>query len=100
MKNATAKQALEPRRAAPQRLLSDLGNDAARDIGAAMNAILADVFALDLKTKNFFEWVATLVSRQRGAPQAQRHQCVVASFEARLTARRWAWSARCARTAA
>ena len=53
MKNATSKQALEPRGAAPQRPLSELRNDAARDIGAAMNAILADVFALYLKTKNF-----------------------------------------------
>jgi starvation-inducible DNA-binding protein len=32
---------------------TDLGADATRDIGAAMNAILADVFALYLKTKNF-----------------------------------------------
>jgi len=32
---------------------SDLAAGAARDIGGAMNAILADVFALYLKTKNF-----------------------------------------------
>lgn len=32
---------------------SDLGANAARDISGAMNAVLADVFALYLKTKNF-----------------------------------------------
>jgi starvation-inducible DNA-binding protein len=32
---------------------TDLSQDATRDIGGAMNAILADVFALYLKTKNF-----------------------------------------------
>jgi len=32
---------------------TDLAAGAARDIGGAMNAILADVFALYLKTKNF-----------------------------------------------
>ncbi|QIQ20303.1 Dps family protein [Zophobihabitans entericus] len=32
---------------------TDLGKEASRDISAAMNAILADVFALYLKTKNF-----------------------------------------------
>jgi starvation-inducible DNA-binding protein len=33
--------------------LTDLSNDATRDIGAALNGLLADVFALYLKTKNF-----------------------------------------------
>ena len=33
--------------------LSDLSAEATRDIGGAMNAILADVFAIYLKTKNF-----------------------------------------------
>lgn len=32
---------------------SDLDADAAKEVGAAMNQILADVFALYLKTKNF-----------------------------------------------
>jgi starvation-inducible DNA-binding protein len=32
---------------------TDLSSTAAKDIGAAMNAILADVFALYVKTKNF-----------------------------------------------
>jgi starvation-inducible DNA-binding protein len=32
---------------------TDLSADASRDIGGAMNAILADTFALYLKTKNF-----------------------------------------------
>lgn len=32
---------------------TDLGHNATRDIGAALNGILADVFALYMKTKNF-----------------------------------------------
>jgi starvation-inducible DNA-binding protein len=32
---------------------TDLGSNATRDISAALNALLADVFALYLKTKNF-----------------------------------------------
>ena len=44
---------LELARQAPLTTPSYLGEDAARDIGAAMNAILADVFAIYLKTKNF-----------------------------------------------
>ena len=41
------------RREAPLITPTDLSEDATRDIGGAMNAILADVFALYLKTKNF-----------------------------------------------
>jgi starvation-inducible DNA-binding protein len=41
------------RRKAPLATPSDLGADATRDIAAGMNVILADVFALYLKTKNF-----------------------------------------------
>src|ERR1051326_6675252 len=41
------------RRAAPLRTPSDLTKAAGKDIAGAMNAILADVFALYLKTKNF-----------------------------------------------
>ena len=33
--------------------LTDLSADATRDIGAALNGLLADVFAIYLKTKNF-----------------------------------------------
>jgi hypothetical protein len=33
--------------------LTDLSEEATRDIGAALNGLLADVFALYLKTKNF-----------------------------------------------
>lgn len=33
--------------------LTDLSEDATRDIGAALNGLLADAFALYLKTKNF-----------------------------------------------
>src|SRR5438552_8100237 len=41
------------RREAPLATPTDLTRSATRDIAAAMNAILADVFALYLKTKNF-----------------------------------------------
>jgi len=41
------------RRGAPIATPSDLGAQATRDIAGALNAILADVFALYLKTKNF-----------------------------------------------
>jgi starvation-inducible DNA-binding protein len=40
-------------RGASLRTPSDLGADAARDIAAALNLLLADSFALYLKTKNF-----------------------------------------------
>ena len=53
-KPATAtKQDLARRRSAPLATPTDLKAAATRDITAAMNAILADVFALYLKTKNF-----------------------------------------------
>jgi starvation-inducible DNA-binding protein len=45
---------LEPRKApAPLDTPTDLSNDAVRDISKALNGILADAFALYLKTKNF-----------------------------------------------
>jgi starvation-inducible DNA-binding protein len=44
---------LERRQRAPLATPTDLTAAATRDIAAAMNAILADVFALHLKTKNF-----------------------------------------------
>src|SRR6195952_4186056 len=47
------KKELKTRRAAPLVTPSDLGAEASADIAGAMNAILADVFALYLKTKNF-----------------------------------------------
>ncbi len=45
--------ALKARQAAPLGTPTDLKAAATRDIAAGMNAILADVFALYLKTKNF-----------------------------------------------
>ena len=45
--------ALTKRRNAPLATPSDLGSAAVTDISAVMNGILADVFALYLKTKNF-----------------------------------------------
>ena len=44
---------LRVRRESPLATRTDLSGDATKDISAAMNGILADVFALYLKTKNF-----------------------------------------------
>ncbi len=44
---------LKERRKAPLQTPTDLGDNARRDITGALNALLADVFALYLKTKNF-----------------------------------------------
>src|SRR2546421_8585609 len=44
---------LPRRREAPLETRTDLTPEATKDISGAMNAILADVFALYLKTKNF-----------------------------------------------
>jgi starvation-inducible DNA-binding protein len=54
-KNAAAKKANHVAARQPQALATptDLRADATRDIAGAMNAILADVFAMYLKTKNF-----------------------------------------------
>src|SRR5678815_3633810 len=46
-------QGLNERRKAPLLTPTDLDNAATRDIAASMYGVLADVFALDLKTKNF-----------------------------------------------
>jgi starvation-inducible DNA-binding protein len=46
-------QELKERQRAPLSTPTDLAAEATRDVTAAMNAILADVFALYLKTKNF-----------------------------------------------
>ena len=50
--NAVASPVKE-RRHAPLSTPSDLGANAVRDIGGALTLLLADVFALYLKTKNF-----------------------------------------------
>jgi starvation-inducible DNA-binding protein len=53
-KNGSTKiSELQKRRAAPLATPTDLTRSATKDIAGAMNAILADVFALYLKTKNF-----------------------------------------------
>ena len=44
---------LEARRTSPLATPADLNDEATRDIAAGLNAILSDVFALYLKTKNF-----------------------------------------------
>ena len=51
--NSTNKSELARRRDAPLATPTDLTRSASKDISGAMNAILADVFALYLKTKNF-----------------------------------------------
>src|SRR5260370_20990601 len=55
MKKSNSRKTIEllHRREAPLETPTDLARSATRDIAAAMNAILADVFALYLKTKNF-----------------------------------------------
>ena len=45
--------AAKRRRRAPLQTPTSLGEDAVRDISAALNAVLADMFGLYLKTKNF-----------------------------------------------
>jgi starvation-inducible DNA-binding protein len=47
------KRQLKERRQAPLSTPTDLTAEATRDVSAALNAVLADVFALYLKTKNF-----------------------------------------------
>jgi starvation-inducible DNA-binding protein len=51
--NTEHKQQLKDRQRAPLSTPTDLTDEATRDVAGAMNAILADVFALYLKTKNF-----------------------------------------------
>jgi starvation-inducible DNA-binding protein len=51
--SASRKERLVERRDTTQATPTDLGPDAVRDVAGAMNAVLADVFALYLKTKNF-----------------------------------------------
>ena len=50
---ANRTQELKSRRQAPLATPTDLSAEATRDISGGMNAVLADVFALYLKTKNF-----------------------------------------------
>src|SRR6266702_3977433 len=52
-RNSTKTSELLRRRDAPLETPTDLTRSATKDIAAAMNAILADVFALYVKTKNF-----------------------------------------------
>src|SRR5436309_10592860 len=51
--NSTKTSELLQRREAPLATPTDLTRSATKDIAGAMNAILADVFALYMKTKNF-----------------------------------------------
>jgi starvation-inducible DNA-binding protein len=56
--NNKKRQTLARKMQSPLATPTDLGAGAVRDIAAAMNAILADVFALYVKTKNF-HWHAS-----------------------------------------
>ena len=51
--NSKKRLELAQRRDAPLATRTDLSREAVKDISGAMNAILADVFALYVKTKNF-----------------------------------------------
>src|SRR5438132_13431584 len=51
--NSTKTAELRQKRDIPLTVPTDLTRSAVKDIAGAMNAILADVFALSLKTKNF-----------------------------------------------
>jgi starvation-inducible DNA-binding protein len=53
MSDSNRQTELKSRRAAPLVTPTDLGAQASKEIAGGMNAILADVFALYLKTKNF-----------------------------------------------
>jgi len=52
-KSGTATEELNRRRENPINTPTDLEQDAVKDITAALNGMLADVFALYIKTKNF-----------------------------------------------
>ena len=51
--NSTKMEKLRERRSTPLTTPSDLDAKTAKEVGGAMNRILADVFALYVKTKNF-----------------------------------------------
>src|SRR5215467_312246 len=53
MRSAMNHVDLKSRRKSPLASPSNLGQDATRDISGALNILLADIFALYLKTKNF-----------------------------------------------
>jgi starvation-inducible DNA-binding protein len=52
-KSDSKRNELKSRRSAPLVTPTDLGTKASKDIAGGMNGILADVFALYMKTKNF-----------------------------------------------
>src|SRR5258708_18065826 len=51
--DSSKRKELTSRRASPLVTPTDLGANASKDIAGSMNGILADVFAIYLKTKNF-----------------------------------------------
>ena len=53
MSQSPLRDSLAQRRRSPLMTPTDLGSEATADVAGAMNGVLADVFALFLKTKNF-----------------------------------------------
>jgi starvation-inducible DNA-binding protein len=51
--SSKGRRELEKRRIAPLQVPTQLGSQASVDVAGGMNALLADVFALYMKTKNF-----------------------------------------------
>src|SRR4051794_25907581 len=51
--NQASVKELKERQRMPLRTPTDLSEEATRDLSGALNALLADVFALYMKTKNF-----------------------------------------------
>src|SRR4051794_140648 len=69
------------RRAAQLKTPSGLGAEATMDLTGALNALLADFFALYVKTKNFHWHVSgphfrdSPPARRAGGPGLRRHRC-------------------------
>ena len=74
---ATRKELVE-RQKAPLRTPSDLDREAVKEITAALNALLADVFSLYLKTKNF-HW-------HMSGPHSRDHQLLLDKHAGQLFA--------------
>ena len=61
---------LKERQRSPLATSTDLSAEATREVSGAMNAILADVFALYMKTKNF-HWHMSGAALSRLSPDAR-----------------------------
>src|SRR2546430_121366 len=79
--NSRKTSELLQRREAPLATPTDLTRSATKDIAGAMNAILADVFALYLKTKNFHWHMSGPHFRCRACEVGRRSQWSFASLQ-------------------